>query len=64
MANPITRKLKFLPYALVGIAVFTINANPDANPYLQAYVTLLEAKLGLFLIYFLTKKLGGFYKDN
>jgi hypothetical protein len=62
--NPITRKLKFLPYALVGIAVFTFNANPDMNPYLQVYVTLLEAKLGIVLVYFLTKKLGNLNKDK
>ncbi len=62
--SPITRKLRFLPYALVGIAVFTFNANPDMNPYLQVYVTLLEAKLGIVLVYFLTKKLGNRHKDN
>ena len=62
--NSISKKIKFLPYALVGIAVFTFNANSDINPYLQVYVTLLEAKLGVVLVYFLTKKLGSLRKDK
>jgi len=64
VGNNITRKLRFLPYALVGIAIFTFNSTTGANPYLQVYVTLLEAKLGILLVYFLIKKLGNFHKDN
>lgn len=55
--NPMIRKLRFLPYALVGIAVFALNASPETHPYLQIYITLLEAKLGIVLIYLLSKKL-------
>jgi len=62
-ANPI-KKLKFLPYTLVGIAAFTLNANPDTNIYLQIYITLLEAKLGIVLVYLLSKKLGQLRKGN
>ncbi len=55
--NSIVKKIRFLPYALVGIAVFAFNANPDSNPYLQIYATLLEAQLGIAVVYLLTKKL-------
>ena len=56
-ANPIAKKLRFLPYALVGCAVFAFNANPDTNPYLQVYITLLEAQTGLALVYLLSKRM-------
>jgi hypothetical protein len=56
-ANSIGKKIRFLPYALVGIAVFAFNANPEGNPYLQIYTTILEAQLGIAIVYFLTKKL-------
>lgn len=57
--NPaIAKKLKFLPYALVGMALFTLNSDSIAHPYLQVYVTLLEVKLGIVLVYFLSKSLG------
>jgi hypothetical protein len=56
-AKNIAKKLRFLPYALVGIGVFALNANPDSHPYLQIYITLLEAKLGIVLVYLLSKKL-------
>jgi hypothetical protein len=62
-ANPI-KKLKFLPYTLVGIAAFTLNANPETNIYLQIYITLLEAKLGVVLVYLLSKKLGQLSKET
>jgi len=56
-AKPIAKKLQFLPYAIVGGAVFAFNGNPDTNIYLQIYITLLEAKLGVLLVYLLSKKL-------
>jgi hypothetical protein len=57
-ANSIAKKIRFLPYVLVGIAVFAFNANSDSNPYFQIYTTLLEAKLGIAVVYLLSKKLG------
>ena len=62
--HPIVKKLRFLPYALVGIGAFAFNANPDSHPYLQIYMTLLEAKLGVVLIYLLSKKLGSLGKEK
>jgi hypothetical protein len=63
-ANAIVKKIKFLPYALVGIAVFTFNANPDTNPYLHLYTTLFEAQLGIAVVYFTTKKLKNFSSEK
>jgi hypothetical protein len=63
-AKQVSKKLRFLPYALVGIAVFAINGNPDTNPYLDIYITLLEAKLGIILVYLLSKKLGKLSKEK
>ena len=57
-AKSIAKKLRFLPYALVGCAVFAFNnVNPEINPYLQVYVTILEAQAGIALIYLLSKKM-------
>ncbi len=56
--NPIAKKLRFLPYALVGCAVFAFNnVNPEINPYLQVYVTILEAQTGIALVYLLSKRM-------
>lgn len=63
-ANPISKKLKFLPYAIVGGIVFALNANPETNVYLQIYMTLLEAKLGVVLVYLLSKKLTSIPKEK
>lgn len=63
-AKPFAKKLKFLPYAIVGIGVFAFNANPETNAYLQIYITLLEAKLGILLVYLLSKKLGSLTKEK
>lgn len=60
----IAKKFRFLPYILVGISVFTFNSNPDTHPYLQIYVTLLEVKLGIVLVYLLSKKLGKISKEK
>jgi hypothetical protein len=56
--KPIVKKLSFLPLALVGMAAFAINSNPDMHPYLQISIALLEAKLGIFIIYLLSKKIS------
>ncbi|MCA6585299.1 MAG: hypothetical protein ACK5EU_15045 [Pseudanabaena sp.] len=63
-SNPITKKLKLLPYAIVGGAAFALNANPETNVYLQIYMTLLEAKLGVVLVYLLSKKLTKIPKEK
>jgi hypothetical protein len=54
----IAKKLKFLPYAIVGMALFILNSDSVSHPYLQVYVTLLEVKLGIVLVYLLSKLLS------
>jgi hypothetical protein len=64
-AKSIAKKLRFLPYALVGCAVFAFNnVSPETNPYLQVYVTILEAQLGIAVVYILTKKLGNMRNEK
>ena len=60
----VAKKLSFLSYAIVGITVFAFNANLDSHPYLQIYVTLLEAKLGIVFVYLLNKNLGKINKEK
>ncbi len=60
----VAKKLSFLSYAIVGIAVFVVNANLDSYPYLQVYITLLEAKLGIVFMYLLNKNLGKLNKEK
>lgn len=51
-------KIRFLPYVVVGIAAFAFNSNPDMHPYLQVSIALLEAKLGILVVYLLSKKIS------
>ncbi|NUN65327.1 hypothetical protein HCU40_11300 [Pseudanabaena biceps] len=55
-ANPIAKKLKFAPLAIVGMFAFALNSNLAMHPYLQVYIVLLEAKLGILVIYLLAKQ--------
>jgi hypothetical protein len=56
------KKIKLLPYALVGIGVFGFAANfgnsSEFHPYIQIYLTLLELKLGILFVYLATDKLS------
>jgi hypothetical protein len=54
----IGKNLRFLPFALVGIAAFALNSNPDMHPYLQISIALFEAKLGILVVYLLSKKIS------
>jgi len=56
--NPVTKKLRFLPLALVGLVAFALNSNPDMHPYLQISIVLFEAKLGVIVVYLLAKKIS------
>ncbi len=51
-------KIKLLPYALLGIGVFSFAPSSELHPYLQIYITLFELKLGILLIYLATTKLA------
>jgi len=53
--NPIVKNLRFLPLALVGLAAFALHSNPDMHPYLQISIALFEAKLGILVVYLLSR---------
>jgi hypothetical protein len=50
--------LRFLPFAVVGLAAFALNSHPDMHPYLQISIALFEAKLGILVVYLLAKKIA------
>jgi hypothetical protein len=56
--NPIVKKLRLLPFAVVGLAAFALHSNPDMHPYLQISIALFEAKLGILVVYLLAKKIS------
>ncbi|MDB9510169.1 hypothetical protein PN499_02960 [Kamptonema animale CS-326] len=50
--------MRLLPYAALGIVVFSLNSASDLNYFLKGYLVLLEAQAGIVLIYFLMSKLA------
>lgn len=50
--------MRLLPYAALGILVFSLNSASDLNYFLKGYLVLLEAQAGIVLIYFLMSKLA------
>jgi hypothetical protein len=63
-STKIHKQLRLLPYSLVGILVFSLNTNVDSSPYLQIYIMILEAQLGIASVYLLSKKLGKLNRDR
>lgn len=49
--------IKLLPYAILGIVVFSLNSATDFNYILRGYLVLLESQIGLVVIYFCFAKL-------
>ena len=50
--------MRLLPYAALGILVFSLNSASDLNYFLRGYLVLLEAQAGIVLIYFMMSKLA------
>lgn len=50
--------MRLLPYAALGILVFSLNSASDLNYFLRGYLVLLEAQVGIVLIYFIMSKLA------
>jgi hypothetical protein len=57
-------KLRFLPYLVLGIVIFSLNSFINLNFFLKGYVVLLEAQIGIVLLYFLILKLGKLNKKK
>ncbi len=56
--------LKLLPYLVLGVVVFAFNSQTNGNYLLRGYFTLLEAQVGIVLIYFLMNKLTKAVKEE
>jgi hypothetical protein len=48
--------IKMLPYALLGLAVFSFNSTLDAPYIVRGYSTLMEFQVGFLILYFLSQK--------
>ena len=64
MSNFVSRKqelnlawLRIMPYAAFGAIAFSVTSAANLNNILTVYLVLLEAKLGIVLIYFLVSQL-------
>jgi hypothetical protein len=53
-----SKNLRFLPYILFGVFLFYFNSNFDTNYFIKGYSALLEAQLGIVIIYLLMNKLS------
>lgn len=56
--------LKLLPYLVLGVVVFAFNSQTNGNYMLRGYFTLLEAQVGIVVIYFLMNKLTRATKED
>jgi hypothetical protein len=48
--------IKMLPYALLGLAVFSFNSTLDLPYIVRGYSTLMEFQVGFLILYFLSQK--------
>jgi hypothetical protein len=56
--------LKLLPYMLVGLGVFWFNSETNLNYLFRGYLVLLEAQVGILVVYFLMSKINRFNKNR
>ena len=47
---------KMLPYALLGLAVFSFNSSLELPYMVRGYATLMEFQVGFLILYFLLQK--------
>ena len=59
MSNLNSRKLegtpssmRFAPYAASGLLIFSLNSGSELNYFLRGYLVVLEAQVGIVLLYF------------
>jgi hypothetical protein len=52
--NPLWR---VLPYGTLGVVIFALTSTAHLNGFLSVYLVLLEAKLGILILYFLIRKI-------
>jgi hypothetical protein len=63
MSNLNSRKLegtpswmRFAPYAALGIIIFSLNSGSELNYFLRGYLVILQAQVGIVLLYFAMSK--------
>lgn len=49
--------LRLLPYVVFGASVFSLNSTLEINYFFKGYLILIEAQLGIVLIYFSLNRL-------
>jgi hypothetical protein len=49
----LSKKFTLSLFGLFGLAVFSLNSSSDLNFIIKGYLTLLDLKLGILIIYFL-----------
>jgi hypothetical protein len=59
MSNLNSRKLegtpswmRFAPYAALGLLIFSLNSGSELNYFLRGYLVILQAQVGIVLLYF------------
>ncbi|MEG5062385.1 hypothetical protein QUB33_02040 [Microcoleus sp. B3-A4] len=63
MSNLNSRKLegtpswmRFAPYGALGLLIFSFNSGSELNYFLRGYLVILQAQVGIVLLYFVMSK--------
>ncbi|MGL5058348.1 MAG: hypothetical protein ACRC62_00095 [Microcoleus sp.] len=71
MSNYNSRKLdgmpnwmRFAPYAALGILVFSLNSTSELNYFWKGYLTILQAQVGIVVLYFAMSKFRKYSKNK
>lgn len=48
--------MRFAPYAALGILIFSLNSGSELNYFLRGYLVILQAQVGIVLLYFAMAK--------
>lgn len=48
--------MRFAPYAALGVLIFSLNSGSELNYFLRGYLVILQAQVGIVLLYFAMSK--------
>ncbi|MEG4074511.1 hypothetical protein QUA30_17735 [Microcoleus sp. Pol14C2] len=48
--------MRFAPYAALGLLIFSFNSGSELNYFLRGYLVILQAQVGIVLLYFAMSK--------
>lgn len=57
-------RLRLLPYLILGLLIFSLNSAINLNYFLKGYLVVLEAQVGILVLYFLIAKVIKRNKKN